>query len=117
MVAHHYRDDTEKIDAIISDARGDQPAVTIAFRLEGDMVQYAHDIRRFVDAMLYKLEKNAHKGRWSGLSVDEAFQLLLKEVEELRREVGGNSVKNVLEAADVANFAMMIASIATERGR
>lgn len=90
---------------------------TLTFELPASMSHYAHDIRRFVDAMLYKLEKNAHKGKWDDLSVDRAFELLELEVAELKAEIGGNAVKTLLESADVANFALMIANIATERGK
>ena len=93
------------------------PSINFVMTIPGEMANYAHEIRRFVDAMVYKLEKNAHKGKWENLSVDEAFKLLRKEVDELQAEVGGNTTKTLLEAADVANFALMVASIAIERGR
>lgn len=79
---------------------------------------YEQDLRRFVDAMRYKLRRNAHKGRWEDMSIDEEFNLLRKEVEELRDAVrDGNMVEILLEAADVANFAMIVASICIERGK
>lgn len=84
--------------------------------LPPEVVQYRDDIRRFVDAMVFKLAKNAHKGRWEDTSVKGAFSLLQKEVEELRAEIGGNMVATLLEAADVANFAMIVGAIAIERG-
>lgn len=77
---------------------------------------YEHDIRRFVDAMKYKLRKNAHKGRWENIDHDAALALLEKEVDELREALReGNMVEIMLEAADVANFAMMIAVMSIER--
>lgn len=77
---------------------------------------YEHDIRRFVDAMKYKLRKNAHKGRWESYDHDKALALLEKEVDELREALReGNMVEIMLEAADVANFAMMIAVMSIER--
>lgn len=93
------------------------PAISFTITVPGEMAHYAHDIRRFVEAMIYKLEKNAHKGKWEGLSVDQAFKLLEAEVEELKAEIGGNSIKTILEAADIGNFALMIANIAVERGK
>lgn len=87
--------------------------------LRGDMAKYGPDIRRFVDAMVFKLEKNATKGRWETYSLEQAFDLLLGEVAELQTEVHGdrNMVRTMLEAADVANFALIVAAIAMERGR
>ena len=61
--------------------------------------------------MLYKLEKNAHKGRWESLSLQGEYDKMLAEVEELRQAMEGrNTVDILLEAADVANFALIIAS-------
>lgn len=87
--------------------------------LNGDMVKYGPDIRRFVDAMVFKLEKNASKGRWEGYNMSEAFGLLEKEVAELLAEVNSdrNTIKVTLEAADVANFALIIAAMAIEGRR
>lgn len=80
--------------------------------------QYEDDIRRFVDAMRYKLRKNAHKGRWEDTDLDEALNLLRKEVEELHGAIiGGNMIEILLEAADIANFAMIVSAIAIERGK
>lgn len=87
--------------------------------LRGDMAKYGPDIRRFIDAMVFKLEKNVHKGRWDDLTIEQAFQLLKREVAELDVEVMGdrNMVRTMLEAADVANFALIVAAIVMERGR
>lgn len=95
------------------------PTFTFVTKLDGNMAQYGPDIRRFVDAMIYKLERNAPKGRWEKYSLEDAFGLLQKEVEELRAEITGdkNMVRTMLEAADVANFALIVAAIVMERGR
>jgi len=75
------------------------------------------DVRRFIEAMLYKLRKNAKKGRWERVDINKAFDLMLGEVEELRSAVAeNNSVEILLEGADCSNFAMIIASIAIEKG-
>jgi hypothetical protein len=98
----------------------DKPDTLITVRIPSAVASASHDIRRFIDAMMLKLEKNAHKGKWEGLSIDDAFMRLEDEITELRAEVKygpGNSMKTVLEAADVANFALIIASIAIERGK
>jgi NTP pyrophosphatase (non-canonical NTP hydrolase) len=79
---------------------------------------YADDIRRFVDAMVYKLRVHHRKGRWDGKTVDEYQPLLAGEVKELDDAVAsGNMVEILTEAADVANMAMIISAIAIERGK
>lgn len=85
------------------------------------------DYKKYVDAfgkrMLAKLEKNRHKGEWEGLSFERAFELMQQEIKELEDEVnfiveydGDIDITNITdvvnEAADVANFALMIASVA-----
>lgn len=78
---------------------------------------YEQDIRRFVDAMVYKLGVHSSKGRWEDLPVNKAFDLLVGELKELKEAIGGkNLIEILLESADVANFALIIASIAIERG-
>jgi hypothetical protein len=79
---------------------------------------YTDDFRRFVDAMKYKMRRNAHKGRWEDIGLIEALTLLNKEVEELRIAIiEGNMVEILLEAADVANFAMIVSAIAIDKGK
>jgi len=74
-------------------------------------------IRRFIDAMIYKLNRNAHKGKWEDLNTHTAFERLIGEVDELHEAIlkKDNSVETLLEAADVANFALILANIAVER--
>lgn len=80
------------------------------------LLAYEHDLHRFFDAMLYKLDKNAHKGKWE-YAVGIAMQKLDGEIVELKEALaGGNTVEIVLEAADVANFALIAANIAIDRG-
>ena len=81
---------------------------------------YAADIKRFVDAMVYKLRKNANKGRWEDLGVSDAFKYLCVEVDELYAELkrsSPNAIDTIFEAADVANFAMILSSIVLEKPR
>lgn len=98
----------------------DHPAFKGTEKAEGGdpLAKYEHDIRRFMDAMKYKLAKNAHKGRWEDLDLPTAMNLLYGEYVELQDAItSGNMVEIMLEAADVANFALMVAAIAMERGR
>lgn len=70
------------------------------------------DLQRFFDAMVYKLRRNAHKGNWEDLELGRAFELMHGEIKELATAIDeGNSAEIVFEAADVANFALMIANI------
>lgn len=69
-------------------------------------------IQRFFDAMIFKLNKNSHKGAWEGIGFDHARKRLNDEVEELDAAMSdGNVIEVILEAADVANFALILADI------
>lgn len=89
----------------------------LTFNLTPEVEPYRHDIRRFVDAMIYKLDRHAKKGRWEDRPIGDMFPLLLGEIKELEEAVAaGNTINTLLEAADVGNYALIIASIAVERG-
>lgn len=91
--------------------------MVIVIPIPPEVEPYAEDIRRFVHAMVYKLKLNAHKGRWEGKTMAEYCPLLEGEMRELNEAIaGGNLIEILNESADVANMAMIIASIATERG-
>lgn len=68
--------------------------------------------------MEVKLRGNDHKGGWENVGAAKLFTLLLGEVEELREAVLEEHTPPRLidEAADVANFAMMIADNARRQG-
>lgn len=71
---------------------------------------YARSVIRFVDVMLEKLGENRYKGHWSDMSQKWLLNRLRQETGELRRAIeGGKATEIAREAADVANFAMMIA--------
>jgi hypothetical protein len=79
---------------------------------------YRDDIRRHVQSMIYKLSQNAHKGRWQELNLVAVIKCLKRETEELEEAIAeDNYIKIILESADVSNFALIAASIATERGK
>jgi NTP pyrophosphatase (non-canonical NTP hydrolase) len=75
------------------------------------------NVFEFAGAMSKELERNSHKGGWSRETYGYLLNRLKQEVAELRRAVRGReSPESVLsEAADVANFAMMIADVYSER--
>lgn len=73
------------------------------------------DLQRFFDAMIYKLRRNAHKGRWETLPLDKAMAELHDEVAELAPAIASGSTSEILmECADVANEALIVANIALE---
>lgn len=76
------------------------------------------DLQRFFDAMIYKFRRNAHKGRWEDLKLYSAFGSLRKEVDELNEALKAFSTAEIwMEAADVANTALIVAAIALEKAR
>lgn len=73
-------------------------------------------LKLFFEAMLYKLARNTHKGRWEDMDLESSMKRLGEELNELVESIGtGNNVEILMEAADVANFAMIIADIATDK--
>ncbi len=71
-------------------------------------------VRRFAETMEQRLRANDHKGGWTRCEVLWLLGRLREEVEELEREIlRGEPAAIVHEAADVANFAMMIADRST----
>lgn len=90
----------------------------LIINLPDEVVVYEHDIRRFVDAMVHKLRRNAKKGRWEDLTAEGAFDLMSTEMGELEKAMTeGNVVEVLLESADVANFGLILSAIAIERGK
>ena len=64
----------------------------------------------FTESMIEKLGENEHKAHWD--TVDEAY--LMRRLEEETKELAealakGDTAEIIREAADIANFAMMIA--------
>jgi len=72
----------------------------------------------FAEKMEQKLRINDHKGGWNGCGQDYLFDRMVEEAEELRKslinldwdaESETRKETVIREAADIANFAMMIA--------
>jgi len=94
------------------------PNQPLTIEIPSEVLQYREDIRRFVDAMVYKLKVHHRKGRWEDLTAESQIANLKGEVTELEEAVkNGNLVEVMLEAADVANYGLIIASIVMERGK
>jgi len=93
-----------------------KPSVCLQVVVPPEVEQYAPDILRFVDAMVYKLGIKAHKGKWENMPIERALELLRGEEKELTEAVArGNMVEIMLEAADVANFALIASAIAMDK--
>lgn len=82
------------------------------------MQEYKTSISRLSDEQFKKLWHHRAKGRWENIQPLEAFKRLMQESTELLEAVlNGYSVEEAWkEAADVANFALIIAE-AYERQR
>ena len=90
---------------------------------------YKADVFRFVRLMMRKLFENRHKGKWSETDLRMLSLALRTELKELDDEIEawesrhdwshqereGFVERISLEAADVANFALIIASVVHER--
>jgi NTP pyrophosphatase (non-canonical NTP hydrolase) len=64
----------------------------------------------FAEDMEQKLRENDYKGGWKNCEVSFLIGAIEKELGELKEVVkNGEFAKIIREAADVANFAMMIA--------
>lgn len=68
-------------------------------------------VRWFAEAMEQKLRENDHKGTWEDCDLGYLLTRLTEERRELTRAIGSpaDGAEILKEAADIANFAMMIA--------
>ena len=64
----------------------------------------------FANEMERQLEANDHKTGWKDLHLKQLLRHLKQEVGELERAIEQGKSDVIEEAADVANFAMMIAN-------
>jgi NTP pyrophosphatase (non-canonical NTP hydrolase) len=76
-------------------------------------------VRAFAEAMERKLAANDHKGGWSGCNSAWLLMRLREETEELAEALHAHYVGTpadvLAEAADVANYALMISDVCGER--
>ena len=96
------------------------PVYSIGVEQQGNNIRYAlieSDIPVLVGVMKEKLhEKDSFKGLWDKETNDELFLLLNNEMEELAHAILEEGNEEIMrEAADVANFAMMICANAKRR--
>lgn len=100
----------------MTEVLNDQDAWTdLRIRVPPELSRYGPDLQRFFDAMIYKLRRNAHKGKWETVPMEKAIEMWKGECGELLKAVVGGSTSEILmESADVANMALIIANIAIE---
>lgn len=73
-------------------------------------IQLRPCVQKFAQEMERKLRANDHKTHWLGSETKYLSRRLTEECSELRRAIRrGNADETLAEAADVANFAMMLA--------
>lgn len=85
--------------------------VHIPPELEG----YKPELQRFFDAMVFKLRRNAHKGKWEEVPMDLAVHRLNNEIDELHIAIDqGSTMEILMESADVANMCLIVANITLE---
>lgn len=84
------------------------------------VVKARAEVISFAEAMEAALAKNEHKGGWKDDGALELHQRIVEETDELRAELmkrrerpgyANNQALILSEAADVANFAMMVADV------
>ena len=76
-------------------------------------------VYHFAMAMEAELKKNDHKGGWDGEQVEWLLKRLDDEIVELKKAIrtGKSHLEVREEAADVANFTMMISEVVWNRTR
>tara|TARA_R110002096_G_scaffold305977_1_gene500736 strand:- start:230 stop:544 length:315 start_codon:yes stop_codon:yes gene_type:complete len=80
--------------------------------------QYAEDINMFVAVMIEKLHKHRGKGHWDNININEALARMHEETEELAEAIKDENYTEIhREAADVANFALILSSVLRRRHR
>jgi phosphoribosyl-ATP pyrophosphohydrolase len=70
----------------------------------GDYDEY---LRMLVEAMRYKLRVNSHKGHLGDVPLEQLLAKIREEITELEDAAQrGSKIEMILEAADLANFAL-----------
>ena len=89
----------------------------LAIPSQGEVYGLRDELAWFANKMESVLRCNDHKRHWTGMSTAQLLTRLRQELRELEREtkrdgtLDGGTWKIIKEAADVANFAMMIADV------
>jgi NTP pyrophosphatase (non-canonical NTP hydrolase) len=94
----------------------DTPWTTVTINIPPELNGYEADFIRFWDAMVFKMRRNAHRGKWQDVPLDTAFVALANEVDELKTAIRHGSTSEILfESADCANEALIVAAIGLEK--
>ena len=92
------------------------PWTTVSIGIPPELKGYEADFKRAWDGMVFKMRRNVVKGKWENVPLDVALSGLDGEVAELKEAVvNGNVMEITLEAADVANMALIVAAIGLEK--
>lgn len=81
-------------------------------------MEVRESVKWFAEQMENKLKENDKKGGWDDCNIYWLIQRIREETNELlsavnlNRDLGATKENIIREAADVANFAMMVADIA-----
>lgn len=87
----------------------------IRVKLPPELAKYGPSLVRFFDAMVFKLRRNAHKGKWEAVPLEAAMSALEREAAEIKEALRhGSTMEILMEAADTANQALIVAEIALE---
>lgn len=82
------------------------------------MKEHENDIKFMFDLMVRKLDVNRHKGWLQGVSIDTLMSGILREIEEVKTEIiNENQMSTIIEAADVANFAVLLGVFCLRQSR
>lgn len=78
-------------------------------------IELRTEVQWFAEIMERTLRDNDHKGGWKGCTDEYLISRLREEVDELIAAMAAKEPRDVIykEAADVANFALMIADCAS----
>lgn len=88
----------------------------LLIRIPPELKGYGPDIKRAVDAAIFKLRRNAHRGKWQDMTVEAAVEGLKGEVAELQVAIrNGNTLEILTESADCMNMSLIIGAIALEQ--
>jgi len=95
----------------------DKMRKVLAVPSQGEVYGLRDDLAWFANKMELVLRCNDHKSHWTNLTPQQLYTRLQQETHELAQEMerygtlDGGAWKIIKEAADVANFAMMIADV------
>lgn len=93
----------------------------IVIEIPDEIKHYSMDIQHFVEFMIHKLWIHRRKGHWEDININEAMEKLRGEITELESVLNYPTPEYPMErdryfkecckeAADVANYALIICS-------